>query len=336
MAEQQAESQNKTEEKREEKVVPETGEIQAQEQKIEEVSKELPKGDDKAEEGKEENKEATPQLSEKELQQMQKVKEENKNPYLAQLNKRIKALGKKIKNIEKIEEQRKSGKELVAAQIEAINNRKVTEKEISHFEELKKTYLQVWEQQKQNDPVKIMFQLVHGITVELKVGNQKFAAQTERLNKFRLLLFTEPATFMDFPSATNNSNSLFQKFLDSSEEIAFEEVTFKQLKADLQEINAGINGFIQFKLHEQEKKKKQEQRQKEKEEKKKEDTSKTKPAEPYKEKDQPVLVGVDVDKKEGDKKKRKKTNKKKEPNNNHQPKYLQQDQQKLIYNHLSI
>jgi len=119
---------------------------------------------------------------------MQKVKEENKNPYLAQLNKRIKALGKKIKNIEKIEEQRKSGKELVAAQIEAINNRKVTEKEISHFEELKKTYLQVWEQQKQNDPVKIMFQLVHGITVELKSRQSKICCTNRKIEQVQTTL----------------------------------------------------------------------------------------------------------------------------------------------------
>jgi len=216
-------------------------------------------------------------------------------------------LGKKIKNIEKIEEQRKQGKELIAAQLEAVNNRKVTEKEISHFEELKKAYLQVWEQQKLNDPVKILFQLTHGIAVELKVPNQKFAAQTERLNKFRQLLFTEPATFMEFSSSINNSNSLFQKFLDSSEEIAFDEVSFKQLKSDLQEINTGINVLIQFKINEQEKKKKQEQRQKEKEEKKKEEPKKP---EPSKEKEQQVPVGVVIDKKEGDKKKRKKNKKK--------------------------
>jgi len=154
-----------------------------------------------------------------------------------------------------------------------------------------------------------MFQLFHAITVELKVPNQKFAVQTERLNKFKELLLTEPATFMDFPGALNNSTSLFQKFLESSEEVAFEEVTFKQLKADLQEISTGINGFIQFKLYEQEKKKKQEQRQKDKEEKKKEDT-KPKPEQP-KEKEQPVPVGLSLSTDKDDKKKRKKGNKKK-------------------------
>jgi len=234
-------------------------------------SKEDPKLEQKEEE---KPKEEAPQLSEKELQNIQRIKEENKNPYIASINKKIKILVKKLKNTEKLEQLKKSGKDLDSSQIESLNNRKVTEKELAYFEELKKGYLVTWENQKQNDPLKLMFQLVHSIPIELKVQNNKFAAQTERLAKFRDQVLAEPSALTEFNESVKKSSSAFQKFVEHSEEIAFDEVTFKQLRTDLHEITSGINGIIQFKLSEQEKKRKQEQRLKEQEEKKKEEERK--------------------------------------------------------------
>ena len=90
--------------------------------------------------------EPVPQLSEKELLLIQRLKEESKNPYIAPLNKKLKALGKKLKNIEKIEQLKKTGKELNSSQTEALNGKKTTEKELAFFEDLKKGYLQAHDQ----------------------------------------------------------------------------------------------------------------------------------------------------------------------------------------------
>ena len=106
-----------------------------------------------------------------------------------------------------------------------------------------------------------MFQLVHSIPIELKVTNNKFAAQTERLVKFRDLLQAEPPTYMEFAGSVNHSTSLFQRFVENSEEVAFDTFTFKQLRNDLNEITSGINGLIQLKQAEAEKKRKQEQKE---------------------------------------------------------------------------
>eukprot|EP01091_Cochliopodium_minus_P013969 TRINITY_DN463_c1_g1_i1.p1 TRINITY_DN463_c1_g1~~TRINITY_DN463_c1_g1_i1.p1 ORF type:complete len:292 (-),score=106.31 TRINITY_DN463_c1_g1_i1:68-943(-) len=197
--------------------------------------------------------ESTPQqptfiLSPLEQQQLQRLKEENKNPYIFAINKKTKAINKKLSKLKKIEELHKSGKELNKTQLESYDRIKPLQKKLSHFEDLKKNYIQIAENQKKNDPSILLFSLIQAIAVESKAHNDKFALQHTRLTKFRDLLFQEATGFSDFQKSVDNSNSLLQRFVESSETIAFDEITFKQLRTDLLDTTLGINGMAQFEI----------------------------------------------------------------------------------------
>lgn len=207
------------------------------------------------------------QLSPEELLIQMRLKEENKNPYICVINKKLKALNKKLNKLQKWEQLKKSGKELDQNQLESLETLKSHQKKVSHFEELKKNFMQIWENQKQNDPSKLLFSLIHAISVESKAPIEKYAAQYTRLSRFREMLFKEATGFLDYQSSVDNSVSLLQKFVENSDSIAFDEVTFKQLRVDLQETSVGINGkfyFEQQKIKKQEKIRIKEQQENEK------------------------------------------------------------------------
>jgi len=68
------------------------------------------------------------QLSPLEQQQLQKLKEENKNPYIFAINKKLKAINKKLSKLKKLEELQKSGKELNKTQLESLDTIKIHQK----------------------------------------------------------------------------------------------------------------------------------------------------------------------------------------------------------------
>jgi len=85
------------------------------------------------------------QLSPTELQQLQRLKEENKNPYIFAINKKLKAINKKLSKLQKLEQLQKSGKELNKTQLESLDRIKSHQKKINHFDDLKKNYIQIWD-----------------------------------------------------------------------------------------------------------------------------------------------------------------------------------------------
>ena len=91
---------------------------------------------------------ATPQsfqLSPEELLNQQRLREENRNPYIAAINKKLKLMNKKLLKLQKLEQLKKAGKELNQSQLESLDSLKSHQKKVSHFDELKKNFVQIWE-----------------------------------------------------------------------------------------------------------------------------------------------------------------------------------------------